>query len=236
MEAHSNQEHEGLWCLEHIDLFRRLPARERVRLRHLGRTVKYRRGETIYLPGDPSDTIFFLRKGRVKLAYLDESGKRLTLMICGRGEPFGEMALAGEEERTLIAEALENVELCAVSKDELLRFAEETPSLSFRITKLVGLRFLEIENRLEDLIFKDVHTRLARLLVKLGGRYGVPEDGGVRIDIRITHQDLAELIGSARETTSAALGEFQQEGLIEKSRSRIFIKDFEGLKAKAKLS
>jgi len=230
------EEPEGLWCLEHIDLFRRLPSRERVRLRHLGRTVKYRRGETIYLPGDPSDTIFFLRKGRVKLAYLDESGKRLTLMICGRGEPFGEMALAGEEQRTLIAEALENVELCAVSKEELLRFAEETPSLSLRITKLVGLRFLEIENRLEDLIFKDVHTRLARLLVKLGDRYGVPDDGGVRIDIKITHQDIAELIGSARETTSVALGEFQQEGLIEKSRSRIFLKDLEGLKAKAKLS
>jgi len=235
MEERDHRGDEGLWCLEQIDLFRRLPPRERVKLRRLGKRVRYRRGETIYLPGDPSDTIFFLRKGRVKLAYLDESGKRLTLMICGRGEPFGEMALAGEERRTLIAEALENVELCAVSKDELLRFAEENPGLSLRITKLVGLRFLEIENRLEDLIFKDVPTRLARLLIKLGNQYGTPADGGTRIDLKITHQDLAELIGSTRETTSAALGDFEQEGLIEKSRNRIVLKDLEGLKAKAKL-
>jgi CRP-like cAMP-binding protein len=228
--------HEGLWCLEHIDLFARLPARERVKLRRLGRRVKYRRGETIYLPGDPSDTIFFLRKGRVKLAYLDESGKRLTLTICGRGEPFGEMALAGEERRTLIAEALENVELCAVSKDELLYFAEENPHLSLRITKLVGLRLLEIENRLEDLIFKDVHTRLARLLLRLADQYGVAVDGGIRIDLKITHKDLAELIGSTRETTSAALGEFEQQDLIEKSRGCITIRDIERLKGKAKLS
>ncbi len=233
MEVH--REHRELWCLEHIDLFRRLPARERVKLRRLGRTIKYRKGETIFMPGDPGDTIYFLRAGRVKLALLDESGRRLTLMICHRGEPFGEMALAGEEQRKLIAEALDHVELCAVSKDELLRFAQESPSLALRITKLVGLRFIDIENRLEDLLFKDVPTRLARLLLKLGRQHGVPVERGTQIDLRITHQDLAELIGATRETTSAALGEFEAKGWIEKGRSRIVLRDLEGLRGQAKL-
>lgn len=76
------------------------------------------------LPGDPAETIYFLHRGKVKLAYLDESGKRLALTICRVGEPFGEMALAGEERRQLIAEALSDVELCMISRQDLLRVAQ----------------------------------------------------------------------------------------------------------------
>lgn len=230
-------ENEVLWCMENFDLLRHLSMLERERLRRLVRTLRYKRGESIYLPGDPGDTIYFLRKGRVKLAYLDESGKRLTLMIRQKGEPFGEVALAGEEERKLIAEALDNIELCAISTSTLLRFAQENPSLSLTISKLVGLRLSEIENRLEDLLFKDVPTRLARLLVKLCEGFG--EGAGEHqhvIPLKLTHQDIADLIGSARETTSIVLGEFEEEGLIEKERTHIIIHDLEGLRAKANLS
>jgi CRP/FNR family transcriptional regulator len=229
-------EHKVLWCMENFDLLQHLSMLERERLRRLVRTLKYKRGESIYLPGDPGDTIYFLRKGRVKLAYLDESGKRLTLMIRQRGEPFGEVALAGEDVRKLIAEALENIELCAISTSTLLNFAEENPGLSMTISKLVGLRLSEIENRLEDLLFKDVPTRLARLLLKLCEEFG--EDNQIHehvIPLKLTHQDVADLIGSARETTSIILGEFVEEGLIQKQRSQIIILDLDGIKAKARM-
>lgn len=94
---------QNFWCVEQIDLFRDLfkvlKPEEHEELKRRIRSVNYRRGEAIYLPGDPADTVYFLHRGRVKLVYLAESGKRLTLAICRVGEPFGEMVLAGEERR-----------------------------------------------------------------------------------------------------------------------------------------
>ena len=226
---------EVLWCMDNFDLLKHLSMLERERLRRLIKTLKYKRGESIYLPGDPGDTIYFLRKGRVKLAYLDESGKRLTLMIRQKGEPFGEIALAGEEHRKLIAEALESTELCAISSTTLLGYAEENPSLSLRISKLVGLRLSEIENKLEDLLFKDVPTRLARLICKLADEHGVQSENSIKIALKLTHQDLADLVGSARETTSITLGHFEEAGIIEKERNCIVVLDMYRLKEKANL-
>jgi len=226
---------EILWCMENFDLFKHLSMLEMEQLRKLVKTMKYKRGEAIYLPGDPGDTVYFLKHGQVKLDYLDESGRRLTLKICHRGEPFGEAALVGEDSRKLIAEAHENVELCAINKDDLLRFAEENTSLSLRISKLIGMRLVELENRLEDLFFKDVPTRLSRLLLKLGKDFGDENDQGIEIKMKITHQDMADLIGSRRETTSVVLGEFEEEGLIEKGHGHIRLKNVQGLRDKAQL-
>ncbi len=221
--------------MENFDLFKHLSMLEMERLRQRVKTMKYKRGEIIYLPGDPGDTVYFLKQGQVKLDYLDESGRRLTLKICHRGEPFGESALAGEDNRNLIAEAHENVELCAISKDDLLQFAEDNSGLSLRISKLIGMRLVELENRLEDLFFKDVPTRLSRLLLKLGKDFGNEHGHGIEIKMKITHQDMADLIGSRRETTSVILGEFEDEGLIEKGHGHIRLKDVKGLKDKAQL-
>lgn len=224
-----------LWCMENFDLFKHLSAPQQAQLRQRVKTMHYKRGEIIYFPGDPGDTIYFLLNGRVKLDYLDDSGKRLTLKICQRGEPFGETSLAGEGGRNLLAEAHENVELCAIDKGDLLRFANDNPGMSLRISKLVGLRMIEISNRLEDLFFKDVPTRLSRLLIKLGEDHGQNTPNGPEIDLKITHQNLADLIGARRETTSLELGELEQQGLIEKHHGRILLKDVVGLKKKAKL-
>jgi len=225
----------ALWCMEHFDLLKQLSMLEREKLRRRVRTLRYRRGEGIYLPGDPGDTVYFLRRGRVKLDYLDDSGRRLTLRFFGRGEPFGENALAGEQRRRLVAEACDAVELCAISKYDLMAFARDNPSMSLRISKLVGLRLVEFESRLEELLFKDVPTRLCRLLVRLSEQHGVDEPGGIRLALKVTHQDLADLIGARRETTSVVLGELEEAGLIEKGQGTIRVRDPAGLRAQAQL-
>jgi len=206
-----------IWCLEDIDIFKKLSAKAKMGLGELAKVALHSKGETIFLPGDPSESVYFLKKGRVKLAHLDESGKKLTLTICERGEPFGEMALAGEDERSLIAETLEDVELCIVSKRDLLGFARDNPDFSLSITKLIGLRFVQIKNRLDELLFKNVRTRLARLFLKISDQFGEESEEGRVIKIRLTHQEISDLIGAARETTSTTIGEFESEGLIGKS-------------------
>lgn len=224
-----------LWHLKRFDLLGALTSKQLEELNGLVKEATYEEGESIYLPGDPSHAVYFLKQGRVKVSYLDESGKRLTLAICGRGEPFGEMALVGEERRGLEASALEDVWLCWIAKDDLLRFASKVPQLSLRVAKLIGWRRHKIENRLEDLLFKDVPTRLARMLWKLGTNYGEETKEGVRIRLRLTHQNLAELIGATRETTTTVLNHFQEKGLIEKSWGVIIIKDQAKLKERAQL-
>lgn len=221
---------ERFWCLEKFDLFKKIPVRAQSELGQIAKMALYKKGETIFLPGDPSDAIYFLRKGRVKLVYLDESGKRLTLSICKRGEPFGEMALAGEVRRSLIAETLDDVELCIVSKVHLLQFMHNNPDFSLKINKIIGFRFIEIKSRLEDLLFKDVRTRLARLLLKLGDEFGEEQSDGTLINLRLTHKDLAELIGSTRETTTSTLGQFAEMGWIGSRGRNWLLKDVESLR------
>ena len=218
------------WCVENFSLAEALNEAEREELHRYMRFVSYRAGETIYFPGDPSNTVYTLHRGRVRLGYLDESGRHLTFAILGRGQVFGETALAGEETRHWIAEALEDSTLCMVFKGDLLRFAAGNPKLALRISKLVGERLVEVENKLQDLIFKGVPARLSQTLLQLAERYGEREAEGVRIRFKITHRELAQLIGSTRETTSAALGRMERQGLLSKRYGMIVLKNLKRLK------
>lgn len=228
-QLQSNVPHR-FWCVENFSFVDVLTPEEHEELRRYINSVEYRAGETVYFPGDPSETLYTLHHGRVRLAYLDESGRRFTLAIMSAGELFGETALAGEEKRRWIAETLEDTVLCIVHKDDFLRLAQRNPKLALKISKLLGERLIQIENKLEDLLFKGVHARLARTLLQLAHRYGQPEGNGVRIGFKLTHEELAHLIGSTRETTSLALGELERQGLLHKQRGTIIVKDLERLK------
>jgi len=217
------------WCVENFSLADVLTQEEREEMHEFMQFKRYKAGETIYFPGDPTDTVYSVHEGRVRLAYLDESGKRLTLAMMGKGQVFGETTLAGHVKQRWIAEAVEDSIFCVIPRDVLIRFAEHNPKLALKINKLVGERQIEIENKLTSLLFKGVRERLAQTLIQLANQYGESADDGLQLSIKITHQDLAYLIGSTRETTSMILGEFERDGLINKSRERILVQDMDGM-------
>ncbi len=190
----------------------------------------YSKGEIIYQPGDLDSAIYYIRSGKIKLAYLDESGRKLTLSILGENELFGEMALIGERKRTLLAQALEEVSIYEIDERRFLDLVERKPELALDIIGLFGRRTREIERKLEDLVFKDISTRLSRQLLKLVKEHGQETKNGTQIDFKITHKELADLIGSARENTTSALNRLAKEGILDKRRYRIIIKDEEKLK------
>jgi CRP/FNR family transcriptional regulator len=216
----------NLWCVLGVNIFDALSPTD---LQELGRYMKertYKRGATIYWPGDPNTTVYFLKKGRVKLVYLDERGRKFTVAICRPGQPFGELAVDTERRPyRFIAQALEDSILCLVPKDVLVRFAQERPQLALRLTKWVGQQLYELQTKLEDLIFKDVPTRLARLLERLAREEGQPTPDGVEIRLKLTHQEIAELIGSTRETTSLLLNQLRRAGVIEQRHGHLLITD-----------
>jgi CRP-like cAMP-binding protein len=137
---------------------------------HLGgaksKRLVYSKGEYIFLPGDPSDTVYLITKGRVKLSYPAPGGEGgpLTLSVLGEGELFGEMALVGAERRELMAQALERTSIWAIEKESFLRLLRGSPSLALQVMELFIRRLRLLEERMLELFFHDPLARLALLL------------------------------------------------------------------------
>ena len=225
-----------LYYLKGFDILETLDSNELTELNELVKDEFYEKGETIYLPGERSNTLYFLKEGKVKLTSYSSEGKSFTVEIINRGEIFGEMSLVGEERRELEAQAMDTIRLCWIHKSQMLDFIKGHPQLSLSIAKLVGGRRREIENKLENLLFKDVPTRLALTLWELARDYGEDSGNGVSITEKFTHEDLANLVGSTRETVTKTLNEFQSRGLIEKGQGRITITNRKALKREARIS
>ena len=201
-------------------------------LAHKGTLATFERGETIFQAASPSDTIYLVKKGLVKLAYLDESGRKFTSTMVDVGGIFGEMCLVGEEHHRHLAVAVEDAVLSCLSRATCLGALEtDLPFLQALLTHL-ACRLDECEDTLEDLAFKDIQARLSRRLLKLSSQYGVKTKHGTVIRLQLTHKELADMIGSARENTTLALNRFQREGILDKSRFRIVIKNEEELREK----
>jgi CRP-like cAMP-binding protein len=201
-------------------------------LGHLGEVMRVERGETVYQPGSPSNSVYVVEEGRVKLAYLDESGKKLTLAILDPGEIFGEMCLMGETQRRHLASAIDEAVIRCVTEREFATAINDDPIYLQAMLRHFAQRIREYEEALEDFAFKDIQARLSRQLLKLSDEYGVKTKEGTLISFQLTHKELADMIGSARENTTLALNRFEREGILDKSRYRIIIKNEEGLRAK----
>jgi len=198
----------------------------------LGDLLHADRGETIYHPGTPSTSVYLVEEGRVKLAYLDESGKKLTLSILDTGEIFGEMCLVGEKVRRHLATAIEDTVVRCIPKKTFSDAMNEESANVEMLVRHFAHRMREYEETLEDLAFRDIQARLSRQLLKLSDEYGVETKEGILIGFPVTHKDLADMIGSARENTTLALNRFAREGILDKSRYRIVIKNEAGLRKK----
>ena len=225
---------EKTWYLKRINVFKGMSNAEVKLLDDITYMKHYDKKDLIYLPGDVSDQVYLLKEGRVKISKLSEDGREITLVILEPGEIFGESALINDEEtRSTVAEAIEKAYICVISRKDFEEFINNKPELALSITKLMGFRRREIENMLEDLVFRGVHERLAILLLRLSERHGKDINGNKLIDISLTHYDYANLIGSTRETTTACLNDFKREGLIDFKKRKVVIINEHGLKDRA---
>ncbi|WP_152629575.1 Crp/Fnr family transcriptional regulator [Haliangium ochraceum] len=190
-----------------------------------------RRRDVIYLPGDPGGSLFFVNGGRVKISKVTRDGKALTLSYCGPSEIFGEGCLVGGGPREEMAEAMENAMVTEVERDQFEQLLREYAHLGFQMTKLLAKRRLDLENKLETLVFRDVTSKLAELLLNLADEYGVEDSRGTLVALKITHQELANLIGSTRETVSLTLSQFKKQRYICTEGRKVIISDTESLRA-----
>jgi len=216
---------ERLWYLKQCDLFQRLSSEQLGALEARCRSRSFGRSSPIYLPADQADGVMLLATGRVKLGSFTEEGKQTILAFIEPGEIFGELTLVGSTERDEYAEALEKSLVILIPGEVMQQLLEENPHVALGITKLFGLRRRRIERRLKYLLFRSNRERLVHLLLELAEQYGKPSAEGLELRIKLSHQDLANVIGSTRETVTVVLGELQAEGRLKLGRRKIVLTD-----------
>jgi CRP-like cAMP-binding protein len=222
-----------LWYLKKVPILSDLHADALGRLAEKVEMKEIRRRQVIYLPGDPGGAVFFVNGGRVKISKVTRDGKELTLAYRGPGEVFGETCLIDGGPREEMAEAMENALVTEVERSEFERLLQAQALLGLRLSKILAQRRREVENKIENLVFKDVNAKLAELLLRLGTEYGVDDSRGTLVALKITHQEMANLIGSTRETVSLTLAQFKRKGLISTDGRKVILADREGLRALA---
>ena len=201
------------WCLKNCNLFTLLTSERVERLESRSITRKFERNSLIYLPSDHSESVLLLTAGGVKISHLTGEGKQALLAIIDPGELFGELAIFDSGVREEFAEVMESsTVVMMIPGDEIQRPMEAHPNMSLGVTRLIDLRQRSVERRLKSLLFRSNRERLVHLLLELAEKYGCSTREGVFIGIKLSHQDLASIIGSTRETVTALLGELQAGG------------------------
>lgn len=220
---------ERLWHLKHCGLFERLSADDMAQLEARSRAKVFPPKAYIYSPPDPADSVLLLADGRARLVSLNDDGKQTILGFLEPGDLFGELAVAGVGSREEYAQTLAASTVVQIPREALESLMSRHAPLSLAITKLIGLRRRRIERRLQNLLFRSSRERLAHLLLELADDYGRSSPDGTRIGLKVSHQDLAEVIGTTRESVTLRLGELQREGLVKVVRRSILVTDRKGL-------
>lgn len=177
----------------------------------------------IFHEGDYGDTLYIIKGGRIKIAKVTMDGREKTLTILQPGDFFGEMALFDDLPRSATAEAIDpEVRLLAISKADFERVITENPQIALRIMRDLTRRIRQVNQQVEDLAFKDVHGRVASTLYNLMQTEGA-KTGKTGVSLKMTHQDLANMVGSSRETVTRALNRLQDQGVIAISHQQITI-------------
>ena len=214
---------DSFWYIKNCNLFSQLSASDIAELEAQSRVRKLKKGEPVYLPHEQADGVLLVAQGRVKICRATPDGKQSILGFVDVGEIFGELAILGGERRDEYVEATEKTTLVLLPKEGLRNVLRKYPDLVLGVTKLIGLRRQRVEKRLRNLLFRSNRERVIHLLLELCEKYGVRGDDGISLNIRLSHQEMAAIIGSTRETVTVVLGQLQKEGLLSISRRRVLI-------------
>lgn len=205
------------WILREFDLFQDLDDAEMERIGAAAPMSTLPAGQMLYTPDRPAEVLFMLKKGRIRLYQIGSDGRTLTTAIIEAGQVFGEMAALGQQLEQTYVETLEPCTVCLMSKADVERLLLSDPRIATRVAEFLGARVAELERRLGDSVLKHAPERVCALLARL-----VNADGGI---VRLTHEQLADLVGTSRETVTKVLGELSGRRLVDLRRGRLRVRD-----------
>ncbi len=215
---------DNIWYFERVNLFKILCPAKFGRYEESHVIKSYKKDEFVYFTDDPANIIYMISSGKVKILNYTEDGEEIVKGILTTGDIFGEMVVLGEEKRDDFAQVIDNdTYVCQMKLDELQGLMLENKKFALSIHKLIGLRIRRLERKLDSLVFKDVRTRVIDFIKDLIETSGQKYNGGIRINHFYTHKDVADLIGTSRQTVTSVVNELKSEGLLDFKRKEIFI-------------
>jgi len=191
---------------------------------------KYKKGQTLFVQGNHPFGIYCVSKGNIKITKVGADGKESIVRICRGGDVLGHRSLFTEEHYTATATAMEESEVCFIDKKFILKTIEEKPSVALNVINKLSKDMGSAESKLSSFHQKNVRERLAELLIVLMKSHGTKiDENKTRIDIRLTREEMATMIGTANETLIRFISEFKEEGLIEQDGKTLIVTNVEEL-------
>ncbi len=219
-----------LWYLENFNLFSNLDKEKMMELNKLVKDSTTEKNVPIYFASEPSKTIYFLKKGRVKISKYLSDGSEKILAIINPGEIFGEMAYFDEGERTDYAVTLEPSLICAINKYDFADFIDKNPQLNLKLTKIFGLKLKNFSERVEDLIFKDANHRIISFIIRYAEKNGKKVGDQIFVKPFLKHQNIGQLTACSRQTVNYLLTDLRNNGIIDFDRNKLVINKMDELK------
>lgn len=212
----------GASMLSEFRLFKNIPVEESRNLLPYFRKSFFSKKKHIEFTGTSRDYIYFVKTGRVKVSYLSPEGKEITVTILHPGDVY---SLHSEATITVI----EPAEIWYIGTDNFKKILLEHPDLAINLFKILGAILKNTNDALLNLAFKEVNSRLATLLLKMAREKGVSTAAGISFVLGLTHEDIANLISSTRQTVTTVLNRFEKSGIIEVNKKKIIVKNMEKL-------
>jgi CRP/FNR family transcriptional regulator, cyclic AMP receptor protein len=221
------------WYLKHFNIFDGLDDETVAYVDQHSAMCTFLKNEPIFFPSDPRKYIFFLKKGLVKVTRYAEDGREVILDLIGPGEVFGQLTTPESTHTTSFlgatthnglsesAVALDDVMLCNIYRGDFDKILIKYPQLNYSLTRLVGFRLKKLEQRVTDLVFKDVSERIVTFLLGFADQFGTIQHGQISLKPSLSHQDIGRLTGASRQTVTEILNMLRDVGEIHFDRKVI---------------
>jgi len=213
-------ENEAIY-LKQVPLFAGLADEDIRGLMALAKRRTFRSGEVIFHREDPGQVLYVIKEGKVKISLISPDGQEISLVVFGKGECFGEFAILDGLPRSADAVALEKVECYTLQRSDFHNAIMKNPKIVIQIIEVLTRRLRSTDQMVEDLIFLDVYGRVAKKLLELADTHGTKVDDGTRIDVRLTQQEIASMVGASRESVNKVMGYFTDKNFISTDKHKI---------------
>jgi CRP-like cAMP-binding protein len=197
-------------------------------------TLDFNRRHVIFSPESHSNVTYLLLRGKVKLFQMSEEGREVTVEVLQAGDMFGQLS-DNEDGQGMWAETMEPSKLAVLTAADFAELLKNHMSVALKLVDEMSARLSRRAGQIEDLALRNVPARIANTLLKLGEEHGIMGRDGITIDLRLTHQDIANMVAASRETVTTVLTDMRHEGIIDIERKRVRIAHPEGLEARARL-
>jgi CRP/FNR family transcriptional regulator, cyclic AMP receptor protein len=215
--------------IKKLTFFSDLQEQDLEKIANISKERNYKKNMIIFMEDEPGEAFYYIKSGKVKIYRTYEDGREHIIHIFGEGDVFGEATLFNNICYPASASIYEDASIGIIKNADLEKLVKENSELSLKLIKLFAKKLIFAQNKIKDLTFNDVFSRTASQLIKLSKEYGVVTEKGTAIKMQLSRQELAEMVGTTRETVSRVISKFKKEKSITENNDNLMILSFEKL-------